>query len=168
MNWRHAKSSRPSWVMAPRKSLPSQKWCNASCACPNRLRRMPRMRWRWPSPMRRKTDVTTSARPREYEKGRSQRPQIQGSKSSVHRPGCRAAATAGSGLGIHSTTSSVHHLTFMITFLHGKLVETLPTQVVMDVQGVGYEVLIPLSSYDRHPQPGQEVKVLTHLVVRDD
>ncbi len=37
----------------------------------------------------------------------------------------------------------------MITFLQGKLVETLPTQVVMDVQGVGYEVLIPLSSYDR-------------------
>ena len=71
-------------------------------------------------------------------------------------------------LGIHSTTSSVHHLAFMITFLHGKLVETLPTQVVMDVQGVGYEVLIPLSSYDRLPQPGQEVKVLTHLVVRED
>lgn len=56
----------------------------------------------------------------------------------------------------------------MITFLHGKLVESLPTQVVVDVQGIGYEVLIPLSSYDKLPQPGQEVKILTHLVIRED
>ena len=39
----------------------------------------------------------------------------------------------------------------MITFLHGKLVEALPTQVVVDVNGVGYEVLIPLSSFDKLP-----------------
>src|ERR1051325_5801056 len=56
----------------------------------------------------------------------------------------------------------------MITFLHGKLVESLPTQVVVDVQGVGYEVLIPLSSFDKLPTPGGDVKLLTHLVVRDD
>ena len=56
----------------------------------------------------------------------------------------------------------------MITFLHGKLVEALPTQVVVDVQGVGYEVLIPLSSFDKLPQPGDEVKLLTQLVVRED
>ena len=41
----------------------------------------------------------------------------------------------------------------MITFLYGKLVEALPTQVVMDVNGVGYEVLIPLSSFDKLPPP---------------
>src|SRR5215471_12683276 len=56
----------------------------------------------------------------------------------------------------------------MITFLHGKLVEALPTQVIVEVHGVGYEVLIPLSSYDRLPQPGQELKLLTHLVIRED
>src|SRR5215471_14179636 len=56
----------------------------------------------------------------------------------------------------------------MITFLHGNLVESLPTQVIMEVRGVGYEVLIPLSSYDKLPQPGQEFKLLTHLVVRED
>jgi Holliday junction DNA helicase RuvA len=56
----------------------------------------------------------------------------------------------------------------MITFLHGKLVEALPTQVTVDVHGVGYEALIPLSSYDKLPHPGQEVKLLTHLVVRED
>jgi Holliday junction DNA helicase RuvA len=56
----------------------------------------------------------------------------------------------------------------MITFLHGKLVEMLPTQVTVDVHGVGYEVLIPLSSFDKLPQPGQEIRLLTHLVVRED
>ena len=56
----------------------------------------------------------------------------------------------------------------MITFLHGKLVEALPTQVVIDVHGVGYEVLIPLSSFDKLPAPGDDVKLLTHLVVRED
>jgi Holliday junction DNA helicase RuvA len=56
----------------------------------------------------------------------------------------------------------------MITFLHGKLIESLPTQAIVEVQGIGYEVLIPLSSYDKLPGPGQEVKLLTHLVVRED
>src|SRR5437667_12178821 len=56
----------------------------------------------------------------------------------------------------------------MITFLHGNLVEALPTQVTVDVNGVGYEVLIPLSSYDRLPLAGQEVTLLTHLAVRED
>src|SRR5437762_11731823 len=56
----------------------------------------------------------------------------------------------------------------MISFLHGKLIEALPTQVIIDVHGVGYEALIPLSSYDKLPPPGQPVKLLTHLVVRED
>ena len=56
----------------------------------------------------------------------------------------------------------------MITFLHGKLVEALPTQVVVDVNGVGYEALIPLSSFDKLPSPGGDVKLLTQLVVRED
>src|SRR5579863_868488 len=56
----------------------------------------------------------------------------------------------------------------MINFLHGKLVEALPTQVTVDVNGVGYEALIPLSSFDKLPQPGAEVKLLTHLAVRED
>ena len=56
----------------------------------------------------------------------------------------------------------------MITSLHGKLIEILPTQITIDVNGVGYELLIPLSSYDKLPQPGAEVKILTHLAVRED
>ncbi len=38
----------------------------------------------------------------------------------------------------------------------------------MDVSGVGYEVLIPLSSYDRLPAVGQPLHILTHLHVRED
>ena len=56
----------------------------------------------------------------------------------------------------------------MIAFIQGKLVEALPTQVTVNVNGVGYEALIPLSSYDKLPSPGQDVKLLTHLAVRED
>jgi len=56
----------------------------------------------------------------------------------------------------------------MISFLHGRLTAALPTQVEVDVNGVGYEVLIPLSSFDKLPVPGGEVHLLTHLAIRDD
>jgi Holliday junction DNA helicase RuvA len=56
----------------------------------------------------------------------------------------------------------------MIHHLHGKLVDALPSLAVIDVHGVGYEVLIPLSSFDRLPPVGQEVRLLTHLAVRED
>ena len=58
---------------------------------------------------------------------------------------------------MNSALRTPHSVTRMITFLQGKLVEALPTQVVVDVNGVGYEVLIPLSSFDKLPQPGQPV-----------
>lgn len=56
----------------------------------------------------------------------------------------------------------------MIAFLEGTLAEALPTQIVVNVQGVGYQVMIPVSSYERLPQPGSQVKILTHLTVRED
>src|SRR5258707_5517674 len=56
----------------------------------------------------------------------------------------------------------------MITFLYGKLESALPTQAIVDVNGVGYEVFIPLSSYDKLPAVGQAIRILTHLVVRED
>lgn len=56
----------------------------------------------------------------------------------------------------------------MITFVRGKLVEAKPTQVIIDVSGVGYEALIPISSYDKLPDPGKEVLLLTHLSIRED
>jgi Holliday junction DNA helicase RuvA len=56
----------------------------------------------------------------------------------------------------------------MITFLDGKLINALPTQAIVDVRGVGYEVFIPLSSYDKLPAVGQPIRLLTHLAVRED
>ena len=56
----------------------------------------------------------------------------------------------------------------MITFLDGKLTSALPTQAIVEVNGVGYEVFIPLSSYDKLPAAGQPIRILTHLVVRED
>jgi holliday junction DNA helicase RuvA len=56
----------------------------------------------------------------------------------------------------------------MITSLHGTLVDSLPTQVTIDVAGVGYEVLIPLSSFDKLPAVGQTARLLTHLAIRED
>ena len=56
----------------------------------------------------------------------------------------------------------------MITFLEGTLVEALPTQIIVAVHGVGYQVQIPLSSFDRLPPPGTPLKILTHLQVRED
>jgi len=56
----------------------------------------------------------------------------------------------------------------VIAFLEGTLAEALPTQIVVNVQGVGYQVMIPVSSYERLPQPGAPVKILTHLTVRED
>jgi len=57
----------------------------------------------------------------------------------------------------------------MIAYLHGKLAESTPTHVVVDCQGVGYSVFIPLSSYDKLPARGNDVKLLTyHHVISQD
>lgn len=56
----------------------------------------------------------------------------------------------------------------MIYSLNGVLAEALPTQAVVEVGGVGYLLLIPLSSFDKLPMAGQQVRMLTHLHVRED
>lgn len=56
----------------------------------------------------------------------------------------------------------------MIAYLKGKLIEAHPTHVLLDVHGVGYHILIPVSSYDRLPAPGKDCKILTHLAIRED
>lgn len=55
----------------------------------------------------------------------------------------------------------IHHLT-------GKMLNALPTQAIIEAHGVGYQLLIPLSSYDKLPQPGGEVTILTEFIVRED
>ncbi len=56
----------------------------------------------------------------------------------------------------------------MITYLEGILAAKLPASAVIDVGGVGYDVLISLSSYDRLPAEGERVRILTHYHIRED
>ena len=56
----------------------------------------------------------------------------------------------------------------MIAFLHGTLAEKTPSTVVLDVRGVGYELFISLSTYDRLPATGSECRLLTYYHVRQD
>jgi Holliday junction DNA helicase RuvA len=56
----------------------------------------------------------------------------------------------------------------MIAFLRGKLIESMPTRAILDVNGVGYEVLIPVSTFEKLPLPPAEVALKTILVVRED
>ena len=56
----------------------------------------------------------------------------------------------------------------MIAYIRGPLVEKEPTRVVIEAVGVGYELLIPLSTYDRLPREGGEAKLLAFHSVRED
>jgi Holliday junction DNA helicase RuvA len=71
-------------------------------------------------------------------------------------------------LNLQFPASRVLLFSIMISFLDGELVEALPTQVVISVQGVGYLVQVPLSSFEHLPGVGARVKLLTHFVVRED
>ena len=56
----------------------------------------------------------------------------------------------------------------MIGRLSGRLAARNPPQVLLDVNGVGYEVDVPMSTFFNLPAPGEPVQLLTHLVVRED
>ncbi len=56
----------------------------------------------------------------------------------------------------------------MIGFIRGKLFSKTPPQLVVDVQGVGYEVEAPMTTFYDLPALGEEVLLHTHLVIRDD
>ncbi len=56
----------------------------------------------------------------------------------------------------------------MIAYLEGELREKEPTRVVLDVGGVGYEVLIPLSTFYELPDEGKTVALRVHTHVRED
>ena len=56
----------------------------------------------------------------------------------------------------------------MIGRLTGILLEKNPPQVLIDVQGVGYEVDVPMSTFYNLPANGEKIMLLTHFVVRED
>jgi Holliday junction DNA helicase RuvA len=56
----------------------------------------------------------------------------------------------------------------MIGRLRGVLAEKQPPRLLVDVQGVGYEIEAPMSTFYKLPETGSEVSLFTHLTVRED
>ena len=56
----------------------------------------------------------------------------------------------------------------MIGRLTGIIIEKQPPEMLLDVQGVGYELLLPMTSFYDLPELNQQVTLVTHLVVRED
>ncbi len=71
-------------------------------------------------------------------------------------PSANPAAFAGGGVAA------------LIGFIRGKLEIKSPPSLVLDVQGVGYEIEAPMTTFYHLPAIGEEVKLHTHLVVRED
>ncbi len=56
----------------------------------------------------------------------------------------------------------------MIAYLRGRLLEKHPNQVIVDVDGVGYSVHIPVSTFYQLPERGSEARLFIHTHVRED
>ena len=56
----------------------------------------------------------------------------------------------------------------MIGRIKGILIEKIPPFILLDCQGVGYEIEVPMTTFFDLPDEGSEITLLTHLVVRED
>ena len=56
----------------------------------------------------------------------------------------------------------------MIALLRGRLLEKHPNQIIVETGGVGYDVVIPISTFSALPEAGSEVKLRIHTHVRED
>lgn len=56
----------------------------------------------------------------------------------------------------------------MIAQIYGTLIEKLPPEIVIDVQGIGYEVHVSMHTFYRLPEIGEKIKLYSHFVVRED
>src|SRR3978361_1847209 len=61
-----------------------------------------------------------------------------------------------------------NYSTIMIALLRGTLSEKHPNQLIIDVGGVGYDVIVPISTFSRLPETGVETKLRIHTHVRED
>ena len=56
----------------------------------------------------------------------------------------------------------------MIGQIKGFIIKKSPTQVLIDCNGIGYEVDVPMSTFYDLPATGNQITLLTHLIVRED
>ena len=56
----------------------------------------------------------------------------------------------------------------MIGRIKGILIEKIPPFILLDCQGVGYEIEVPMTTFFDLPDEGSEITLLTHMVVRED
>jgi len=61
-----------------------------------------------------------------------------------------------------------NNLRRVIAYLHGRILEKHPNQVIVDAGGVGYDVTIPISTYSALPPQGAEVRLRIYTHVRED
>lgn len=55
----------------------------------------------------------------------------------------------------------------MLEYIRGRMISKLPTQLVLEAEGIGYRLHVPLSTFEKVPDHG-EVKLLTRMVIKDD
>jgi Holliday junction DNA helicase RuvA len=55
----------------------------------------------------------------------------------------------------------------MLDYIRGRIISKLPTQLVLEADGIGYRLHVPLSTFEKVPDHG-EVKLLTQMVIKDD
>ena len=80
--------------------------------------------------------------------------------------GCRPLGPgAGQACGLQPAARS---LRVVIAFLRGRLLEKHPNRVIVDVQGVGYEVQVPVSSFYGMAEAGGDIALRVHTHVRED
>jgi len=70
--------------------------------------------------------------------------------------------------GLSQKLQPTHIIDAMIGRLSGILLEKIPPNLLVDCQGVGYEVAVPMSTYYNLPGLGEKVTLLTHLAIRED
>ena len=56
----------------------------------------------------------------------------------------------------------------MIGRIQGKILEKIPPHILIDCNGVGYEIEVPMTTFYDLPEVGSEVELLTHFLVRED
>lgn len=56
----------------------------------------------------------------------------------------------------------------MIGRIHGTLLQKNPPQLLVDCQGIGYEIDVPMSTFYNLPSIGEKVTLFTHLAIRED